>query len=202
MGSTPSAGTNLSGCLSAKVPWCQGAWCLGASRLVFTIAELPDLIHNEGMARVTVAAEERPALESLADETRRLFFRLRAASAQAHGNNDVTAGLRGVMHAVADGGAQTVPQMARARLVSRQHIQVLVDELAQRRLVELVSNPAHKRSKLVRLTSHGRTVFDRVRRRERRVFERLDLTVGERDLRKATRVLRAISETLDKAIQT
>ncbi|MGE3273781.1 MAG: MarR family winged helix-turn-helix transcriptional regulator [Vicinamibacterales bacterium] len=150
------------------------------------------------MARVTALnADTRSALESLADETRRLFYRLRAASAHAHGGNDVTAGLRGVMQAIADGGAQTVPQMARARLVSRQHIQVLVDELAERRLVELVNNPAHKRSKLVRLSTQGRKVFERMRRRERRVFDKLDLAVAERELRKAARVLRSVSDTLD-----
>jgi DNA-binding MarR family transcriptional regulator len=137
------------------------------------------------------------ALESLADETRRLFYRLRAASAHAHGSNDVTAGLRGVMQAIADAGAQTGPQMARARLVSRQHIQVLVDELVERKLVELVNNPAHKRSKLVRLSAQGRRVFERMRRRERRVFTELDLPIGEREVRKASRILRAVSDTLD-----
>ncbi|MGE3191325.1 MAG: MarR family winged helix-turn-helix transcriptional regulator, partial [Vicinamibacterales bacterium] len=113
------------------------------------------------MARTgALSADTRTTLESLADETRRLFYRLRAASAHAHGGNDVTAGLRGVMQAIADAGAQTVPQMARARLVSRQHIQVLVDELVERKLVELLNNPAHKRSKLVRLSTQGRKVFE------------------------------------------
>ncbi|MGE0041458.1 MAG: MarR family winged helix-turn-helix transcriptional regulator [Vicinamibacterales bacterium] len=150
------------------------------------------------MARTgALSADTRTTLESLADETRRLFYRLRAASAHAHGGNDVTAGLRGVMQAIADAGAQTVPQMARARLVSRQHIQVLVDELVERKLVELLNNPAHKRSKLVRLSTQGRKVFERMRRRERRIFAELDLPIGERELRKASRVLRAVSDTLD-----
>src|SRR5436305_7931387 len=52
-------------------------------------------------------------------------------------------------------GPQTVPQIARARFSSRQNIQILVNRLQKEGLVELVENPDHKRSVLVRLTHRG-----------------------------------------------
>jgi hypothetical protein len=42
----------------------------------------------------------------------------------------MTAGKRGVLKGLDRLGPQTVPQMARARPVSRQHIQTLVNRLA------------------------------------------------------------------------
>jgi len=57
-------------------------------------------------------------------------------------------------------GPQTVPQLARARPVTRQHIQVLADDMAAEGLVEFAPNPAHKRSKLVRMTAKGRKLYD------------------------------------------
>ena len=51
--------------------------------------------------------------------------------------------------------AQTVPSLARARNVSRQHIQKVVDTLVEDGLATLVENPSHKRSKLVTATKAG-----------------------------------------------
>lgn len=57
-------------------------------------------------------------------------------------------------------GEQTVPQLAQFRGVSRQHVQVTVNDLVQRGLVEVLDNPRHKRSKLVRLTTRGRNYVE------------------------------------------
>jgi DNA-binding MarR family transcriptional regulator len=56
-------------------------------------------------------------------------------------------------------GAQTVPQLARARFSSRQNIQILINRLQQDGLVEFVTNPDHKRSALVRLTTRGQAII-------------------------------------------
>ena len=60
----------------------------------------------------------------------------------------------------------SVPQMARARLVSRQHIQSHVNGLQREGLVELAENPAHKRSHLARLTPEGKEAVHSVKQRE------------------------------------
>ena len=52
-------------------------------------------------------------------------------------------------------GPQTVPAMERARLVTRQHIQTILNELLERKLVETQDNPAHKSSPLIMLSAEG-----------------------------------------------
>ena len=56
-------------------------------------------------------------------------------------------------------GPQTVPTMARARNVSRQHVQKSVDGLAAGGLVSLRDNPAHRRSPIVELSDAGKALF-------------------------------------------
>ena len=84
-----------------------------------------------------------------------LFHRLRLATEQLHGGNELTAGRRGVMLSLLNGGPRTVPQLARARPVSRQHIRTIVTPMVKEGLLELVHNPNHKRSPLVQLTDEA-----------------------------------------------
>jgi DNA-binding MarR family transcriptional regulator len=95
-----------------------------------------------------------------------LFHRLRAIGDDLHAEHGITTPMRGVMHSLFDGGPQTVPQMAAARPVSRQHIQTQVDALAARGLVATVPNPAHKRSSHIALTDAGREAFESMRKKE------------------------------------
>jgi DNA-binding MarR family transcriptional regulator len=87
--------------------------------------------------------------------------------------------------------------MARARPVSRQHIQSLVDRLAAEGHVELAENPAHKRSHLVRLTGKGKVLVDAMNRREGMILTRLKIGIPEEDLRTAAATLRAVRELLE-----
>jgi DNA-binding MarR family transcriptional regulator len=87
--------------------------------------------------------------------------------------------------------------MARARTVSRQHIQTLVNELLRDRLVELAPNPAHQRSPLVRLTPKGKALFEVMLRRESALFARIGAAVPENDLRCAAAVLDAVRRQLE-----
>ena len=50
-------------------------------------------------------------------------------------------------------GPMTVPQIAQHRRVSRQRIQVMVDEYVAEGHLAFAANPSHKRSKLVTLTA-------------------------------------------------
>ena len=63
-----------------------------------------------------------------------LFHRMRAVGDALHKKHNITTPMRGVMQSLFDGGTQTVPQMAAARPVSRQHIQTIVDALSERGL--------------------------------------------------------------------
>jgi DNA-binding MarR family transcriptional regulator len=136
------------------------------------------------------------AVESLIDETRLLFHRMKLAAEQLHGAEEITAGMRGVLFSLDRSGPQTVPQLARARPVSRQHIQMLVNPLVERRFIELVENPAHKRSNLVRLTPKGRRLVERMRKRESKVLGALGSGVSEKQFRSAAAVVRSLREAL------
>ena len=141
------------------------------------------------------AAAPPPALEALVDETVALFHRLRAVAEELHGQGEVTAGKRGVLRGLDRFGPQTVPQMARARPVSRQYIQTLVNLLAAEGHVEFVPNPAHKRSHLVRLTAAGKGFLNAMYRKEAALLSRLDLAASEQDLRSAAAVLKQVRDS-------
>src|SRR5262245_36784891 len=111
------------------------------------------------------AGAESP-LNSLVNETVLLFHRLRIVADQIHHRGEMTGPLRSILRGLDKLGEQTVPQMARARAVSRQHVQALVNQLVEERLVELISNPAHKRSPLARLTQLGKRTVDAMNRNE------------------------------------
>jgi DNA-binding MarR family transcriptional regulator len=87
-----------------------------------------------------------------------LYFRLEAITRATAGFAQA-GGEFGVLRSLVMDGAQTVPHIANARPVSRQHCQTIVNGLADQGLVEFVDNPRHKKSKLVRVTRKGRTRF-------------------------------------------
>jgi DNA-binding MarR family transcriptional regulator len=134
----------------------------------------------------------------LIDETVALFHRLRAAAEKVHGEGETSAARRGVLRSLAQGGPQTVPRMARARPVSRQHIQTIVDALAADGLVATVANPAHKRSVLVRLTARGKAAVRDIARREAALLASLDLGIPAADLARAAAVIRTFRIRLEE----
>jgi len=137
------------------------------------------------------------ALGTVIEETRALFLRLRFVAEKIHIMGAMSGGFRGVLLQLDGSAPQTVPQMARARPVSRQRMQVLVNRLADRGLVELIDNPAHKRSRLVRLTQEGEEFVTALRRREEQLLAELPIDVTENDLRTATEVLKKLRGSLE-----
>ena len=145
----------------------------------------------------TAVAEAQSALESLIDETRALFHRLTVAAKEVHRQGEMSAGRRGVLRSLDRLGLQTVPQMARARPVSRQLIQTLVNELAKEGHVEFVDNPAHKRSHLVRLTPKGTKLVEDMSRQEAKLLKELNIEIPAGDLRSAAAVLTAVRQLFE-----
>jgi DNA-binding MarR family transcriptional regulator len=138
---------------------------------------------------MTIDSEPRP-LELLAREVRLTFFALKAAAEQLHADQDgLTAGHRGVLESVVTHGPQTVPVLARARPVSRQHIQGLVNRLRALELVQLQPNPASRRSPLVAATPRGRQRFFDMLGRERTALPDSKIPIPEARLREAAETL-------------
>ena len=90
-----------------------------------------------------------------------LHFRLEAVT-QAIVGFAHAGGEFGILRALVSDGPQTVPEMARARPVSRQHCQTITNGLEAQGFVEFVENPKHKRSHLVRVTRAGRAHYERM----------------------------------------
>lgn len=134
------------------------------------------------------------ALDALTTDAVHLFHRLTAAAEQIHRQGEMTAAKRGVLRGLDRVGPQTVPQMARARPVSRQFIQTLVNQLAEQGHVEFIDNPAHKRSRLVRLTPRGKELLEAMYRREAKALGQLEIGIPDENLRAAAAVLRAVRE--------
>jgi len=128
---------------------------------------------------------------------RRLFHKLGHGVGAMHQDLGVSAGMRAVLESVVQGGPQTVPQMARVRPVSRQHIQGLVNELLAGGYVEYADNPAHKRSKLVAPTVRGQEIFKSLRARENAAFRLINLDCKADDMAAADRVLRQLITTFE-----
>jgi len=105
--------------------------------------------------------------------TRRLFRRLSVETDKLHKGIGITAAQRAVLEFLESGGPLTVPAIARARAVSRQHIQTVVNGLLKDELVDTRDNPAHARSPLIELTAAGRRTYRTIRRREEHLLERM-----------------------------
>jgi len=121
-------------------------------------------------------------------EIRRCFHQLGAAATDIHRELDLTGAQRAVMESLARDGDQTVPRLARARPVSRQHIQGIVDTLAEAGLVTAVSNPRHKRSPLIHVTARGRKVMTAVFEREKAILPLLSAAFTDAELKEAVDV--------------
>ncbi|MBP0000401.1 MAG: MarR family transcriptional regulator [Cyanobacteria bacterium SID2] len=136
------------------------------------------------------------ALESLIFDTAATFFLLRARGSQLGVVTPWGAGYGGLLRSLKLDGPQTVPQLARSRPVSRQHIQKLANEMLEDGTIEYIDNPAHKRSKLLRLTPHGEAVFETMSARITEEAERLADGISTEALETTLHVLETLRDRL------
>jgi DNA-binding MarR family transcriptional regulator len=98
-------------------------------------------------------------------------------------------------------GPQTVPQIARTSLVSRQAVQIVVNHLLTEGCVAPEENPAHRRSALIRLTARGKATLGTAEQRQRDLGKGLVDNIPETELVLAATVLRRIRQQLSTAGQ-
>lgn len=123
-------------------------------------------------------------------------FRQVAALGQKMGTRTERGAYLGLMRLLEEQGPLTVPQLARERQVSRQHVQTVVNELLERGWLELVENPSHKRSKLVRFTPLGVATFDDMTLRLQDWTEEKAKLFTTSEVRIARRVLKQIRDAI------
>lgn len=143
-------------------------------------------------------------LTKVLDEAILMVHRSVVAVEQLHGGSGVSVPMRAVLQFLGARGDHTVSSIARARSVTRQHIQVIVNDLAAAGLVERIDNPQHRRAPLIRITGEGQRTIDAMHAREREVFGPL-LTESHRlsdeRLAIAGEVLRQIGSGLERRIE-
>jgi DNA-binding MarR family transcriptional regulator len=136
-------------------------------------------------------------LVKVLDEAVALNFRLQRVAEELHRQGPASSARRGILRALSDDGPQSVPQMARNRGVTRQHVQVLVNSLIEEGLVEEAPNPAHRRSVLIRLTDEGKQAVKDNTRREAVLVKEFTADVHQRELETAFDVLHRVREFLE-----
>ncbi len=137
-------------------------------------------------------------LHAVIDETRRLFHRLANAAERAHADLGLTASQRAVLETLFSAGPQSVPQIARMKGVSRQHIQSIANSLVDAALTETRDNPAHQRSSLLALTPEGEQCFQQVQQREQAILGELVQHFRLADLETTVQTLKTASALLEQ----
>jgi DNA-binding MarR family transcriptional regulator len=113
-----------------------------------------------------------------------------------HQGTGITSGMRSVLEALYERSALTVPQIARSRGVTRQHIQALVDRLLASELVASYENPRDRRSPLLKLTEKGAALFETVREHETRILSGMSDALSAYDVDVALSALGALESHL------
>lgn len=91
----------------------------------------------------------------------------------------------------------TVPDLARARGFSRQHVQATVNPLVKRGLLGFRPNPAHKRSKFVVLAEAGEVIIRRVMIREGGILKHLAPGLDAADTTTAGEILAELGRRVE-----
>lgn len=138
--------------------------------------------------------------EAIIRKIRECSNRLAALDDALRQDVGITAAMRAVMQSLDEGGVQTVPQIARSKGVTRQHIQVLADKLATSGLTSTRDNPGDRRSPLLVLTKQGEAILERMRQRESGIFTELSRALREGDLDATLTTLDALRTYLDKKL--
>jgi DNA-binding MarR family transcriptional regulator len=136
------------------------------------------------------------AIEELIVEIVATFFLLRAEGMRIGVVSSSGEGYWSVLRLLKLNGAQTVPQIARSRYVPRQSVQKLANEMLEDGVIESIDNPAHKRSKLLRLTPKGEAVFQQLSDRIAVLTETMAEREDAAQLQNAVAVVKHLHEQL------
>ena len=140
-------------------------------------------------------------MTALAQAVRGVFNRLKALTDALHGDLEITTAMRAVMETLSASGAMTVPQIAKLKGVTRQHIQLLADALVEAGLAVVKENPAHRRSSLIALTEKGKRAFAKMHGREAPVIDELASEFEAQELDRAAQVLNRLAARLDARLK-
>ena len=109
---------------------------------------------------------------------------------------NISASQKSLLELIEKGDAWTVPALAGQKGVSRQHIQIQVNNLRAKGMLLLANNPVHKRSAIVRLTEAAEQYLRDIRALEDRLYSEIADRFLPEDLELTARTLRGIVAVL------
>lgn len=140
------------------------------------------------------------ALTNLILAVFRLNGRLLAAGDHLVSDLGLTSARWQVLGAIANAPSpQPVAWLARSMGLNRQGVQRIVNEMREDDLVELRPNPNHRRAHLVALTKHGEKACAAASRLQTPWANALARGLDGEELAAANRILKALSERLEKS---
>ena len=129
---------------------------------------------------------------------RRLF---RALAHKANENlrlYELTVADRAVMEFLYPHEQLSVPEIASRYQVSRQHVQVTVNPLLKKGLLERRPNPRHKRSSLMQLSEKGGETFTKILAKDKETVEQLFSIIPNEDQEVTRRTLDTLLRELSE----
>lgn len=136
-------------------------------------------------------------LSDLLKEIRINYQLLKKGVEVVHKGSDLSVGVRGIIEILHDTGGMTVPHLAKIRHLSRQGVQVLVDQMQEQGWVESKPNPFHKKSSLIDLTDEGRKAYKNMQEQELKQMRRLDIDIPTKKLEEALKLVTHINEKIN-----
>jgi DNA-binding MarR family transcriptional regulator len=141
-------------------------------------------------------------LTGLIREVRTCFNQLKSLSDQLNEGLGINASMRAVLEGLYGNEGRTVPDLARERGVSRQHVQTVMNALLDRNLVRAEDNPEHRKSALYVLTPKGDETFAEVRKREADPMISMASALSEHEMKTASALLARMNKELKTQIKT
>lgn len=144
--------------------------------------------------------EPHAALQALIREIRTAFNQMKDLAERLHADLGITPSMRAVLEAFVQQAPRTVPEVAREKGVSRQHVQTVANTLVEAGLLTPEDNPGHKRSPSYRPTEEGSRLFAEIRAREAAPLAQLAAALPSSEIAQATRILARMNESLETLI--
>jgi DNA-binding MarR family transcriptional regulator len=143
--------------------------------------------------------DSQKQVDALLAEVNALSTQLRQPARSANTEDQLLAAEASVLQVIEKLGPQTVPQIAGARLTSRQNIQVLVNRLIAAGCLEANRNPRHKRSVVIGLTARGKNLLATAANHHEQIVRDFSVRVPAKKLREAVEILNLLRSSLTQA---
>jgi DNA-binding MarR family transcriptional regulator len=127
---------------------------------------------------------------------RRLFRAMAGAADHYLRSFGISAADRAVMEFLYPDDQLSVPQIADCYSVSRQHVQVTVNQLLESKLLQSRSNPRHKRSPLISLTEKGRGLFSQIQTKDAEILQQVFAEIPDEDVQVTRATLKSLLANL------